>query len=1656
MRSIGSNNAPSILAYNTNKAERETLTHYMDEITDLLGIDRIGDLTISRGGNSRDTDGTYFGFASSKTSIDGTLKPTPTMIAITRELVNGGVSARAIEILNHEIGHHLELTVLTQADQATQEALAEAFIDDMIELRTVPELADALQKIRDSGNTRKTPYVLYSLLGGPVQVRAGLLSLENGGQGTLDNLYVQSFGEWHAQGWAREITRLNSVETTSFNNTVESYFKGLGQKFRDLFDIIRGRDNAALGIRPSQEVFADYVRGVVESAGVRPDVNPKTFRNNTFEIDNSNRGTTFRNSTTGGFGPGENARPLFRQSNNFVDAGSVDFIGIGRAARTQAAPLPTPPAPPATPGNRFFSVPARALRDTGNRGTRDHVGNVEQNQSIYRSLPSAKTDVIPQDQVQARAEQFMKDNGITLKPTFITSNDIPDSVLLDRDAQSPGARIVGYTDVEGNSVIVTDNVRNREELEQAIFDETFHGGLSTVLGNQYTREMRRMIKALGDTEGVIKFAERFDPDFTARYAGLISQVQANPRDAAARFQLMEEAIAKTLGHPQVPRGVRRGFQRIASALKDFIRKRFPSFRENHVSDYEVFKLARRATRANQSSRFGGGDGSTRFFLGGVGSDVYTRDADGVLYATGKDGTNPVPTIRQRATDSTRKVQDTGAEWISDHAEGNTGAFRKWFRESAGWNWFKETFYNIHAGAVTFDREIGRNTSPTFVNDTFGILNAATEYLADRPMLRGLINDAVTETDKFLALQPGAGISTYLNIAKDRVQRMRLSTGDTMIELEIDLEASMKGLQKAMGGIVSQKKVAEAVNSYMTALHTNDRNTEMWYRVGARQNLKGADRDAHQKLVQSLDSNPGNITELKAFVDERMSYDPDYVASGYTNAEAQVVINKINADPALKVFYDESVKAAKAIQTATNEVNRLNGRWSDTWQKRIDSFGWQDTYVPLQGNGENQHQGFASLYESALDQDYDVVDGRDTFPDPLGAIVANAQKSYEYLAANDVAKRIAINMAAFENSTEFQAADRRKIFSGSQREYGVNSPAFKKLMLKPDPNRIIYFNPDNANLPRDQQTAIVMRLNTKAGVTAIKGERTPTSDRIEKGLRKIGIPQTTSFIGSLKTFRNVAFLPFELIRTTLTYGYNIGNDQDFDAIAEFAGNLMQPNYIGDIKNVAGFLARRDIAGLDAFLAEQGEGSVAHELGKFMELGGLSTFLDSVALEPLGNLPGVSLTNDQLRNINAFFTQWNNVTDLVGRFAYYQTKVGRGVAPEIAAAEALNLANFGARGRTSGPLGGIYSFFRATVSGAVGQIDNALDGQNTGPMMAVGAGLGMVMYTGALMMSGENEEEENIVAKMNGKRFIRDFSFNIFDQNARLPLGFGAFPVAIATGIQLLRASLGHQSLQQTADNILSAAKDNASVVPTSGIGVIEHPFGFAIDSLMPSVIRPGYQVLANINGLGFDVYSGDPGDTYAARTGTRGGLEEAISLSVQETFGRLPVVPDSVNPDIIKHLGQQYLGGMWSAINAVHELTQEFGSGDPDHDFSPRRGTYVLSQFFGPEYFTQTAEDYYNIRNSVLEQRELIKDAEDANRPREYLQQLENDPLYQARLPIVEAAEDRMRETSETYKSRIWDTRATASSRETAYDTWWLERYESMTDANNQLERDGLN
>jgi hypothetical protein len=396
-----------------------------------------------------------------------------------------------------------------------------------------------------------------------------------------------------------------------------------------------------------------------------------------------------------------------------------------------------------------------------------------------------------------------------------------------------------------------------------------------------------------------------------------------------------------------------------------------------------------------------------------------------------------------------------------------------------------------------------------------------------------------------------------------------------------------------------------------------------------------------------------------------------------------------------------------------------------------------------------------------------------------------------------------------------------------------------------------------------------------------------------------------------------------------------------------------------------------------------------------------------------------------------------------------KTGPNVEKEAvvrATAYAKNLANFEQVGQWGKALGAFYMFFRPSATGAVRALDalmpafmdaqqarirqpdfvvaaatrkelqdksikgdartkleaqlkdaeKALDKfdktfaerkQNAKIVSMALMGVGFITYQMAKSAADDDDLGRNKVATDDMSRWTKFARFYIpgYEQPFQLPWGFGLGSFA-AMGAQMAAMLGGNTRVGDSLANMLTITLDSFLPLPVSRISPAEKPLEFAIDSTLPSIVRPLVEYVMNVDALGRQIYNNRQskyGDAYTGGDSIPEAYKRAAQYLATATNGDL-----DISPNTLYFFANSYADGasrlMHNGMNIGLWLAGE-------KEFNPKTDTLILDSFIGTKS-NFDAREWQRIENDLKEREKRVNMFKD--RPEQYANYLAAHPLDQ--------------------------------------------------------------
>jgi len=559
------------------------------------------------------------------------------------------------------------------------------------------------------------------------------------------------------------------------------------------------------------------------------------------------------------------------------------------------------------------------------------------------------------------------------------------------------------------------------------------------------------------------------------------------------------------------------------------------------------------------------------------------------------------------------------------------------------------------------------------------------------------------------------------------------------------------------------------------------------------------------------------------------------------------------------------------------------------------------------------------------------------------------------------------------------------------------------------NKIFHYNADG--------TIDIIEITDKRQSEAIRRsyrESQPIMDAINN---------LTSGIGQTHTRYNPAFAPMNFVRDALTNAFTIGAELGpvrAGQMLTFIASEVASGGMGKSLRYSNLYANGKFEEI-AKLAESDP--YYKDLNDYVQQGGRVSYLQGVAakgaLDQLVKDVGRSGILKKKEQIDKFIDIYNDMFELSSRVATYRflkeeiakDNAAKGMDPvkakadaEIQAVEyAKNLANFEQVGRWGKNAGALFMFFRPAATGAVRAIEalapafmpineaefrevnkdmgkEKLDQaiatmrkrQRDARVMAASlTGVGVSMFLMAMMMAGDDDQGRNRVLTDDMSRWTRYARFFIpgTDTIIQIPWGFGLGSFG-AAGAQIASMFAGRASVADGLSNILTVGFDAFLPIPVSRISPVDNFPAWAMDSVTPSALRPFFEYVMNMDGLGREIYNNRQtkyGDAYTGGDS----IPELYKFAARELFNATNGAVDW-SPNTMYFFASNYVDGMAKALTGTVNLGLTVTGQKP---VDLKNDTLFLSSFLGSKSNVD-AREFSKVENQIKQMEKRVNAVKD--------------------------------------------------------------------------------
>jgi hypothetical protein len=748
---------------------------------------------------------------------------------------------------------------------------------------------------------------------------------------------------------------------------------------------------------------------------------------------------------------------------------------------------------------------------------------------------------------------------------------------------------------------------------------------------------------------------------------------------------------------------------------------------------------------------------------------------------------------------------------------------------------------------------------------------------------------------------------------------------------------------------------------------------------------------------------------------------DYsVVGGYSPTDMQRYVDALytNQSDQIKAATDKAMSAMRGLQDATKKLDKESNYWSKPVQSVVDFYGWQN-YIPLKGK-----QHLVGKNDDMLDFSGERLGGE--LQETQGAFEGRKTESDNSLIQSMVdATRASMRAGRKDVTLAIKNAVTDKLLYGEVVEKGVPFADRQRVLYEKyrGPNFIYHYNADG--------TVDVILLSDKDQREAIKRTYEESQPLID------ALNWTTSKMGQFHTRYNIAFAPMNFVRDGLTHAFMLGAEFGPMAAAQYIGSISARVATGGLYK-AGKVSKLYADGnIEAIKAMAKRDPYIAAMYEYLETGGKISYLSGISsksqqIELQKDLSSGNASK-ALKAVNKVFDIYNDMFELSARTAAYEITKSQSLAEGLsedaarkkAAGYAKELANFETVGEWGKGAGAMFMFFRPAATGAVRAIDaiepmfrSVENAANELPQairddpkalaefkknykkqaasaraMTLGLmGMGAAMYMMAYMMADDDEYGRNKVATDDMNRWQRYARFYIpgteeaLKGNAiQIPWGFGLGAFASA-GSQVASLLAGNNSVGDALTNVSLVGMDSFLPLPVSKIDPFDKPAAWAMDSALPSIMRPFLEWTMNVDGLGREIYnnrSSRYGDAYTGGDNIPELYKSAARTLYDTTNGAV-----DWSPNTMYFFANSYVSGLARLAHGSMNIGMVSSA---EKDFNPKTDTMLFDSFFGTPSNVD-AREFAEAEQKILNIQKRLKTMEEYQ-PEQYVKYVEKNPMH---------------------------------------------------------------
>jgi hypothetical protein len=756
-------------------------------------------------------------------------------------------------------------------------------------------------------------------------------------------------------------------------------------------------------------------------------------------------------------------------------------------------------------------------------------------------------------------------------------------------------------------------------------------------------------------------------------------------------------------------------------------------------------------------------------------------------------------------------------------------------------------------------------------------------------------------------------------------------------------------------------------------------------------------------------------------------------------------------PEQRAAVDKVLESVKVITKESAELDKIGNYWSYPVSNLVGIYGF-NYYLPFKGKKNVTQSAIEQAYdlESAkngkeLQQYQQSMGGRfSTSANPLLQVMSDATRAASRAGMRNLTKSIMNALPKSENNpdgTGIIAGEVKERYPFSERD---NIPIEK---LKGE-NSIVHYESDGS--------IVILEIHNKELLNAIRHTFQDANSLLDMSNRITGFfgrmhtrynydfpllnfardALTNAWTigakyGPMKSIKLITEMATQITARNGMYKAMmvsaLHDKGDAVSVRELQKLEKDDPYVKDMLDylregskttyLSGFSLKSQIEELDRGLGKGRIATTAEQAGKILDVW-------TNMFEFASRTAAFSLLRDQ------FFKEYTE------KHPEWSKERAMNEARQRAFAETKELANFESVGEYGRMLGGIYMFIRASATGAAAAIEatapafrrdlNGLVDQlppgirddpvavekflaeykerqkNARIMVTALAGFGVAMYVLSMASADDDEWNRNSTAVDNMQQWTRFARFHVpssvskalgLGENVvfQIPWGFGLGSFA-SMGAQLAAMGFGNQSVKDGLANMFSSVMDSYVPIPISKMPVSEEPLNWAMDTIMPSVLRPFYEYNVNKNGIGQAINSASNRRMADAFTGGDR-IPEVYKDAARYIFNNTGGEWD-VGPNTLYFFANSYLDGV-SRV-AQQQYNMQIAN---ERDFTPKNDLPLLGSFFGAKSNVDSRE-FGKAEEKIKEIVKKLNTLEKAD-PEARYKYFENHPMHRSIIDIYD-------------------------------------------------------